>query len=390
MDTVRPRLTSAALLLLVTVQTLVLSGCYFISVSNTYLVLYVPSFGEIRIKLANSLGQISESGPPVSINPNGQPNALKTYMIPSVIVNPDISSFFGFAQAAAFPSTTSPVLIISEAFADVGVYDPVTGAQIAVMPVNGNPFDLVSAPGQTTVYAVIYPSMGAPPAVAVIDATQWAITATIPLPAGTYPQFAAISPDGSTLYVDNQQFEFSGLANPVTSILVIDTASRTVRSTITVPSSVNATLFADYVRLEVSPDGTLLYAEGTNAVEVIDTLTLLPVSVIGFNPGIFIQSHAHIVFSPDGTAVYIVTAGPKGPSITVINTITSQITNNFPVGTASTYLSDLSLNNSILLAYDASTGSVYPINATTGQVGTPIPEPAGFAPKPMGFLSSAQ
>src|ERR1035438_8448972 len=106
------------------------------------------------------------------------------------------------------------------------------------MPVKGNPLDLVSLPGQNTVYAVVYPSFGASPSVAVIDGAQLKITANIALPANTFPIYGALSPDGATLYVSNAGSSDLS-ANPNTSILVIDTASRTVKGSIPLPAAVN-------------------------------------------------------------------------------------------------------------------------------------------------------
>jgi hypothetical protein len=312
----------------------------------------------------------------VTLADDKTPNSMMTYSPPA---------------AVSAQSSSSTVLVVSEAFVDVGVYDTTTGAQIASMPVVGNPVDLVKAPGQTTIYAVIYPANGASPAVAVIDATTWTISGTIALPAGTYPQYAAISPDGATLYVNNAAPEFSSSPNAPTSILAIDTASRAVTSTITLPSGVNTGLFGSYTRLQVSPDGTLLYAVGTNAVEAIDTLTLLPVRVIGFRPGVFPETsfpQPHIVFSSDGTLAYVVVAGPQGPSIAAINTSNSQVTNNISIGGATSYLTDiaLSLDNSVLVTFDSVTTTLYPINTASGQVGAAV-SPTFPQHMPEAFLS---
>jgi hypothetical protein len=381
---VRSRLTSAALVILNLVLFLCLSSCgvKYQFIDQAFEHLFVLMYGVNPPSLL-FLGTFGMGGPVlntgVTLTDHKDPNSMMIYSPPATV---------------SAPSSSSTVLVVSEAFVDVGVYDTTTGAQIASMPVDGNPFDLVKAPGQTTIYAVIYPSNGASPAVAVIDATTWTISGTIPLPAGTYPQYAAISQDGATLYVNNAAPQYSPSPNAPTSIFAIDTASKAVTSTITLPASVDASLFGSYTRLQLSPDGTLLYAVGTNAVEAIDTLTLLPVSIIGFNPGIFPETsfpEPHIVFSSDGTLAYVAVAGPRGPSVAVINTSTSQVTNSISIGGASSYLTDitLTLDNSVLATFDSTTTTLYPINTATGQVGAGIT--ATFPQQmPDAFLSIGQ
>jgi DNA-binding beta-propeller fold protein YncE len=264
------------------------------------------------------------------------------------------------------------------------------------MPVQGNPLDLVNLPGQTAVYAVIYPSFGAAPAIAVIDGTQLKITATIALPANTFPICGALSPDGTTLYVSNAGTS-ELTSNPNTSILVIDTASQTVTGSIAAPPPATENLFGYYMRLAVSPDGTLLYATGAGGyLEAIDTLTLAPVSFIQLPPGQFVTAGSpppHIVFAPDGAAAYVAVGGPRGPSIYAINPLTSQPVNSVAIGSATSVLTDLvvSANGSTLYTIDESTGITYPVNTATFAVGTPIPRQSlqTSATDPIGFAGLA-
>jgi DNA-binding beta-propeller fold protein YncE len=348
-----------------------------------YIVIYRPSYPEILqlVKFFNDVADFLSSQP---IDAPALPNDTHTYQIPSDFGEPEFTRGHGVMRAGAASPASQSVVLLSEAFTDVAAFNPVTGALIASMPVNGNPFDLIHAPGQAQIYAVIFPSTGSgpgpPPAVDVIDAATWTIRASITLPAGTFPQYGAISPDGATLYVNNAAPAFSATPNATTSILVIDTASKKVTSTITPPSNVNAGLFGSYTRLQISPDGTLLYAVGGNAVEVIDTLTQLPVSVISFSPGLFPESSSpvpHLLFSPDGTRAYVVVSGPKGPSIQVIDTSASQVVKSIPVGNAASYLTDIDLSQdgTVIVAYDSTTASLYPVNTVNGQVGGAVSVP---------------
>jgi DNA-binding beta-propeller fold protein YncE len=293
-------------------------------------------------------------------------------------------------------SAGADTLLLSDAFTGVDAFNLATGVKLATIPLQGNPLDLVPLPGQSTLYAVVYPANGASPSVAVIDAAQLTLTATIALPANTFPICGAISPDGSTLYVSNAGSS-SLSANPDTSILVIDTASQTVKGTIPFPASGNENLFGYYLRLAVSPDGTLLYASGSGGyLEAIDTLTQKPVSFIGLSPGLFLEASSpapHIVFAPDGTKAYVGVGGPTGPSVVVIDPYTSQQVAAVRIGSSTSYLADIAIssNGSILYTVDESTGITYPIDTATLAVGTPIPRqtlPTGST-APIGFAGLA-
>jgi DNA-binding beta-propeller fold protein YncE len=274
-------------------------------------------------------------------------------------------------------SGSQGVLLLADAFTGVDAFDLATGAELASMPVQGNPIDLVSLPGQNTVYAVIYPSFGASPSIVVIDGTQLKITANIPLPANTFPISGALSPDGATLYVSNAGSSDLG-PSPNTSILAIDTVSRTVKGAVPLPAA-NVNLFGYYQRLAVSPDGSLLYATGSGGyLEAIDTRTLSPVSFILLAPFLFVESGSpapHIVFAPDGSAAYVAVLGPKGAFVVVINPDTSQPVNSVQIGSSTSYLSDLAitLDGSTLFALDLASGITYPVSTATLTVGTPIP-----------------
>ena len=286
-------------------------------------------------------------------------------------------------------SGSQGVLLLSDAFTAVDVFDLATGTQLASMPVQGNPLDLVNLPGQNTVYAVLYPSFGASPAIAVIDAAQLKITATIPLPANTFPVCGALTADGATLYVSNAGSSGLG-SSPNTSILVIDTASQKVKASIPLPAA-NVNLFGSYQRLAVSPDGSLLYASGSGGyLEALDTLSLLPVSFIQLPPFQFVEAGTplpHMAFAPDGSALC-----PHGALIVVINPDTSQEVNSVSIGSATSYLSDLAISRDGLTLYalDQTTGLRYSVDTGTLTVGTPTPPPSlPGGPAPIVFSGFA-
>jgi YVTN family beta-propeller protein len=94
-------------------------------------------------------------------------------------------------------------------------------------------------------------------AVSVIDAASGAMTATIPIPAqyNKLVPYAAVSPDGSHVFVGAIGSNMTGL------LMVIDTATDTVAGTVDVPSPRG---------IAVSPDGSTIYVtnfwEGTVSV----------------------------------------------------------------------------------------------------------------------------
>ena len=288
-----------------------------------------------------------------------------------------------FSSPAQYPirktsAAGADTLLVADAFTGLDVFNLTTGAKLTTIPIPGNPLDLVPSPGQSTVYAVVYSPSGASPSIAVIDAAALTVTATIPLPNNTFPICGALSPDGGTLYVSNAGSS-DLTSNPNTSILVVDTASQTVTGSIPFSASGNENLFGYYLRLAVSPDGTLLYATGAGGyLEAIDTLTQAPVSFIKFNPGIFVSATSpapHIVFAPDGTKVYVATGNAYGSLIEVIDPYTSQPLNSVSVGNANSFLFDLAItyDGSTVYALDGFTGITYPIDTATLAVGTPIP-----------------
>jgi hypothetical protein len=284
------------------------------------------------------------------------------------------SSFDRLVRQMSVPGP-SGIVFIADAFTAIDAFDLSSGKQLATMPVLGNPFDIVGLPGQNLLYAVLYPANGAVPAIAVIDRSKLKIVASIPLPANTFPQFAAISGDGSTLYVNNAGSSELG-PSPASSILVIDIADQTVKATIPI-SSDRVNQLGYYSRLALSPDGNLLYAQGQASIEVIDTLTLMPVAYLEFPPGNFPENAAptpHMVFAPNGNTAYIAASGPSGPSIVVVDTATSQVLTKIPIGGPSSYVSDLvmTLNGPTLWVIDQITGSTIPVDTRTGQVGTPL------------------
>jgi len=102
---------------------------------------------------------------------------------------------------------------------------------------------------------------------------------------------------------------------------VIDTATNTVIATITIPNSVNT------VALAVSPDGSKIYVTNNNSgnVSVIatGTNTVIATIAVGLNP-------LGVAVTPDNSKVYVANEGSG--TVSAIDTATNAVTAMIPVG----------------------------------------------------------
>jgi YVTN family beta-propeller protein len=108
----------------------------------------------------------------------------------------------------------------------------------------------------------------------VIDTATNTVGSTITV--GTDPTGVAVTPDGSKAYVAN----YGTIASPANTVSVIDTATNTVGSTITVGLGP--------VGVAVTPDGSKVYVanQRDGTVSVIDTATNTVGSTIKGTAGI--------------------------------------------------------------------------------------------------------
>ncbi|MGW5524115.1 beta-propeller fold lactonase family protein [Gordonia sp. NPDC003950] len=182
-------------------------------------------------------------------------------------------------------------------FAGVAVIDMSTGA-VTEIPPGGDTWDLAMTPDG----GLLYVTTGSGNQVSVIDASTNTTVTTIPL---TYPYGVAIAPDGGYAYVTSD-------TDPGT-VSVIDTSSNTIVKTIDVGTSPESVV--------ISPDGTTLYVANEQTVSIVaidpsnpdnDTVTAT-ISGIG-NPNA-------LAVSPDGKRLYVATQD----SITSIDTLTRDV-----------------------------------------------------------------
>jgi YVTN family beta-propeller protein len=148
--------------------------------------------------------------------------------------------------------------------------------------------------------------------VTVVDTAVNQVTATIPIAAGP-PRFLSFAPDGRTLYVSifNDQ-------GTIEAIDVLDTRSNTVVATI--PQSARPYL------PEVTPDGTQLYVPNQDdaSISVIDTATNKAVGQIPIAP-----DPRWVAFSPDGQRAFA--ASHESNLVSVIETRNLEVETTIPV-----------------------------------------------------------
>lgn len=186
---------------------------------------------------------------------------------------------------AALPEPTAPVLPAALAPGPSSV-----AASVAV-PRTGRSLRGASAPGFAAISPngrLLYLADRVANSVTVVDTRDPGSRTTIAVPAGP-PQYLAVAPDGRRLYAS-----VFDEARSVTSVVVLDTVTRTVVATVPVPSRPFG--------LAVSPDGRSLWVpnQDTANVTVIDTARNAVVRQVPTS------SNPHwVAFSRDGTRVYV-------------------------------------------------------------------------------------
>ncbi len=183
--------------------------------------------------------------------------------------------------------------------------------------------------------------------VSVIDTATNTVGATISV--GGFPRAVAVSPDGSTVYVANAGDD---------TVSVIDTATNTVGATISVGMQPSG--------IAVSPDGSTVYVANRNDdnVSVIDTSTnTVRQSIsIGVRP-------SGIAVSPDGSTVYV--ANENDGTVSVIDTVINTVGQTISVGMIPQSVVVSPGGSTVyVLNHDSDTVSV--INTATNTVGATI------------------
>jgi YVTN family beta-propeller protein len=170
--------------------------------------------------------------------------------------------------------------------------------------------------------------------VSVIDTASNAVTDTITLPVGSEPFGVAVTPDGSKVYVANFNSK---------SVSVITTTGNTVTATVTVGKNPYGVV--------VTPDGSTVYVSNSGTV----TVSRIATATDTLLPGLLVASPNGVAITPDGTKVYVANIGSN--SVTVIDTATvMSVGNPIPVGNSPVAFGNF-IGPPILTVGEAGTGN---------------------------------
>jgi gliding motility-associated-like protein len=190
------------------------------------------------------------------------------------------------------------------------------------------------------------------------------------IPVGKFPNAAAVSPDGSQVYVVNTAPGQQG------SVSVIDAATNKVTGTFMVGMQPWG--------IAVSPDGNEIYVsnENSNNVSVINTVTKNLITNVGVQTG-----PVGVTVSPDGKYVYVANSGSK--SISVISTSINQVIATINVGVGP-YIAQVSPDGQRLYVPNGTDNTLSIIDANSLKTITTITTPAfpiNVAVNPDGSLA---
>ena len=179
--------------------------------------------------------------------------------------------------------------------------------------------------------------------VSVIDTGNDTVIATIPI-ASSSPDGAAVSPDGTLLYVASE----GGVVS------VISTATNSVVGTIPVGAGADTIAF--------SPNGSLAYIGhyGGDYVSVIDTANNTVLTNITVGSGAYA-----VAVSPDGSRAYV--TNENSGTVSVIDTSSNSVVASIPIGSTPTGIA-ISPDGTHVYASNYGSGTVSVIDAATNTV----------------------
>ena len=282
----------------------------------------------LAVALAAGSGA-AQAGQAYITNLNGNTISVVDTATDTVIAQPDIGGTSYFAAGVlpngnfAYIGALSPARVV--------VLDTLTHAVVATVPVDSQPQGIATLPDSSRIYVNNYASNS----VSVIDTASHTVIATIP--GITQPYGIVASADGAKVFVASQ----------ASGVVVIDTATNLVETTISVGAGTGA------VTVDISPDGSTLYAIvfGPSEVAVIDTATLTVTNSFTFS-GSFSRG---IAVSGDGANLYVAQRGSA--QVMVLDAAAGTEVGAIPVGVGPTGV-----------ALDASGSKAYAVNSVDGSV----------------------
>jgi YVTN family beta-propeller protein len=206
--------------------------------------------------------------------------------------------------------------------------------------------------------------------VSVIDTATNTVVGS-PIPVQPDPRGIAVAPDGSKLYVGDEIAFFGG------TVSVIDTVTNTVSATIPIGDP-------PLGGVAVTPDGSKVYVPQVTTVAVIDTVTntviaTIPVGLIPIG----------VAVSPDGSKVYVTSI--EANTVSVIDTVTNTVSATIPIPPLNPVIGAtpasvvVTPDGSKVYVVNANANNVSVIDAATNTViGSPIP--VGIFPHAFGVF----
>lgn len=224
--------------------------------------------------------------------------------------------WLGGAQAAEAPAATGRVYVSDERGGTVVVVDAANGSVLSRIAVGKRPRGMALSPDGSRLYVALSGSAIAGPGVdestlsppdrradgiGVIDIATNRLVAT--LESGPDPETFALSPDGKTLYVSNED---------TGRLSAVDTVSGKIRG--------SAVVGIEPEGVAVRPDGKVVYVtcEGDSTVHALDATTLATLATIPTKP----RPRA-IAFSTDGKRG--MSTDEIGVALTVFDTATHAV-----------------------------------------------------------------
>ncbi|MFN7961330.1 MAG: thrombospondin type 3 repeat-containing protein [Thermoanaerobaculia bacterium] len=203
-------------------------------------------------------------------------------------------------------------------------------------------------------HGYLYVCNNASGTVSIVDATTYAITATLPRPCLT----VVATPDGNAIWVST--FGPSPTFTP--TIEIYDSATNSLASSFTIASAP--------FWLAFTPDGAYAYlTQSASTVRVVRTADNTVVAAIGVGP-----NPTFVAVSPDGAYAYV--ANLTANSVSAISTATNTVVGTIPVGgfpraiaftPDSAYAYVTNFNSNSVSVIDTATNSVVSTFATSAR-----------------------
>jgi len=197
----------------------------------------------------------------------------------------------------------------------VAILDTASGAVTATIPTDAGPVGIAVSPDGKTAYLALDNS-AAGSNLWVIDIASATVSAEIPITVANQAPFAlTLSPDGSQAYVVSS----AGLGGGPGSLQVVTLANQSVGSPIPVG--------ADPAGVAVTPDGSLLYVanQDDGTVSVVSTVSDSVTATVPVG-----QTPFGLAVAPDGSQLWVANAGDG--TISILDTASNSVVATIPAG----------------------------------------------------------